>query len=119
MIHVISPLFNTFTFIVIQFSCSTTITPASTLPLNQLVVIIAFDSLLVICQHLKNRYEKILPFIPQLGESSCKLGIAKQYYSTKYCFAYRFTLHKKCLSSTFCCEMLLKITKYFPVIRFC
>ena len=44
MIHVVSPLFNTFTFIFIQFSCSTTITPASTLPLNQLVVIIAFDS---------------------------------------------------------------------------
>ena len=44
MTHITSRLFNTFTFIFIQLSCSMAFMPAWTMPLNQLIVIIAFGS---------------------------------------------------------------------------
>ena len=93
MIHVKIVLFNTFTFIFIQLSHSTAIILASTLPLNQLIAIIALDihfkSLSVFLSFtniLKKDLKKLWLFIPQRGKDSCVSTIAKSHYSTEILF---------------------------------
>ena len=93
MIHVKIVLFNTFTFIFIQLSHSTAIMLASTLPLNQLIAIIALDihfkSLSVFLSFtniLKKDMKKLWLFIPQRGKDSCVSTIAKSHYSTEILF---------------------------------
>ena len=84
MIYVISRLFNTFIFIFIQVSCSTTIMRASALLLNELIAIIAFDSRfkslnvsLSFFNMSNEDLKNFLPFSRQLEEHSCVSGIAK------------------------------------------